>query len=136
MLVSAAWLVPAIFGAIDRYAQARIWDEKNLRLAAVIFASADWLLYAFLTPLALMFARRWPLARPHVRRRALFHLALALVFCALWAGAGHPTRPRPPPSRRVRRTPVRRGASAAVNARHIFTPISFPQPFPRPCRRP
>jgi hypothetical protein len=37
--------------------------------------------------------------------------------------------------RRVRRTPVRRGLSTAVNARQHFTPISFPQPFPRPCRR-
>jgi hypothetical protein len=36
----------------------------------------------------------------------------------------------------VRRTPARRGASTAVNARHNFTPISFPQPFPRRCRRP
>jgi len=54
----------------------------------LLFAGGDWLLYAFLTPGVFAASRRWPLARPHLARRALAHLAMSLLFCAAWAGAG------------------------------------------------
>jgi len=54
----------------------------------LLFEGGDWLLYAFLTPAVFAIAHRWPLARPHLARRAAFHLAMSLLFCAAWAGAG------------------------------------------------
>src|SRR5262249_28372991 len=58
------------------------------RMAALLFAGGDWLVYAFFTPVVFVLSRRWPLARPHVGRHAAIHLLLSLVFCAAWAGAG------------------------------------------------
>src|SRR5260370_2845008 len=88
MLVSAAWVCPAALGAINVVAQRRLSGAPAPGLPAILFASGDWLLYAFLTPAVFAFARRWPLSRPHLARNALRHLAISLLFCAAWAGAG------------------------------------------------
>jgi signal transduction histidine kinase len=88
MLVSAAWIGPAVLGAINELAQSRLSGGAPVSIPALLFASGDWLLYAFLTPAVFAISRRWPLARPHLVRHALLHLAIALVFCAAWAGAG------------------------------------------------
>jgi len=88
MLVSAAWIGPAILGAIDSLAQHYLGGESHTNIAAVLFASLDWLLYAALTPGVFWAARRWPLARPHLVRHAILHLGIALLFCVAWAGAG------------------------------------------------
>jgi len=88
MFVSAAWIVPAILGAVDTLAQQRLWGGDPLNLGRVIFASADWFLYAFLTPFVFAIARRWPVERPHLARRAALHLVFSLLFCVLWAGGG------------------------------------------------
>jgi len=87
MLVSAAWIGPAILGGLDVVVQGRLYGEAP-PLRAVLFASGDWLLYAFLTPAVFAISARWPLTRPHLMRRALFHLAVSLLFCVAWAGAG------------------------------------------------
>jgi two-component system LytT family sensor kinase len=88
MLVSGAWIAPAVLGAINELAQRRLWGDSPATLSAILFASGDWLLYALLTPAVFAVARRWPLARPHLVRRALLHGAVSLLFCAAWAGAG------------------------------------------------
>jgi sensor histidine kinase YesM len=88
MVVSAAWLGPAVLGGINEIAQHRIWGGPRAGVGDVLFASLDWLLYAFLTPAVFAVARRWPLARPHLARRAALHLVISLLFCAAWAGAG------------------------------------------------
>jgi two-component system, LytTR family, sensor kinase len=88
MLVSAAWLVPAAFGALNRYAQGRISDSEPATAVELLFASGDWLLYAIITPAVFAISRRWPLARPNLRRRVAFHLAMSLLFCVVWATAG------------------------------------------------
>jgi len=87
MLVSAAWIIPAVFGAVNELAQKRLFGGR-VSLPEILFASGDWLLYAFLTPAVFASSRRWPLSRPHLGRRALIHLAISLLFCAAWAGAG------------------------------------------------
>jgi len=87
MFVSAAWIGPALLGAINEIAQHRLSGEP-IDVRAVLFTSLDWLLYAFLTPFVFALAARWPLVRPHLATRALLHLGFALLFCALWAGAG------------------------------------------------
>jgi signal transduction histidine kinase len=88
MLVSAAWLGPAILGALDVIAQNRIWGGGPLDVRRVLFVSLDWLLYALLTPFVFLIARRWPIAKPRVVRHAALHLAFSLLFCAAWAAAG------------------------------------------------
>jgi signal transduction histidine kinase len=88
MLVSAAWLGPAILGAIDVVAQHRLWDDGPLEVRRVLFVSGDWLLYALLTPAVFLLARRWPIARPNLLRRIALQVAFSLLFCAAWAGVG------------------------------------------------
>lgn len=47
MLVSAAWLGPAILGGLDVIAQHHLWGEDGpVDLRRVLFVSLDWLLYA------------------------------------------------------------------------------------------
>lgn len=88
MLVSAAWLVPAVFAALDRYAQARLNGWGPITARDLLWTAGDWFLYAFLTPGVFAISRRWPLARPHLARRVWLHLAMALLFCVAWATAG------------------------------------------------
>src|SRR5947199_160207 len=52
MLVSLAWLGPALLGFITQLGEAHIFGEP-MNLAAAFFYSADWLLYALLTPACL-----------------------------------------------------------------------------------
>ena len=87
MLVSAAWIGPAILGAINEVAQARLWGRAP-DLSQILFASGDWLVYALLTPAVFAIAERWPIARPYLARRALLHGTISLLFCAAWAGIG------------------------------------------------
>lgn len=88
MIVSAAWIVPAIFAVINRIAQAYLqgWEPATLR--ELLFEFFDWLLYAFLTPGVFALSKRWPLARPHLARRATLHLLFSLLFCVAWATSG------------------------------------------------
>ena len=88
MLVSAAWIVPAGFAAINRIAQTRLsgWDPVTTR--DLFWESGDWFLYAFLTPLVFTLSQRWPLVRPHLTRRAFLHFGLSLLFCVAWATCG------------------------------------------------
>src|ERR1700716_2515164 len=88
MLVSGPGSGQAIRGAAARAAQARIYHEPRPPLRQLLFASGDWLLYAFLTPAVFAIAHRWPLSRPPLARRAVLHLGISLLFCAAWAGAG------------------------------------------------
>ena len=85
MIVSAAWIVPAVFAVINRIAQARLqgWEPATLR--ELLFEFGDWLLYAFLTPVSSQsqeVAARSPASRAP-RRVALF--LFTLVLC----GMGH-----------------------------------------------
>ena len=88
MLVSIAWMGPAVLGAVDVVAQQRLHGGPPVSVGAVLFVSLDWLLYALLTPGVFALAHRWPLSRPRLLRRAGLHLMMALLFCAAWAGAG------------------------------------------------
>jgi two-component system, LytTR family, sensor kinase len=88
MLVSGAWAIPAVLATVNVVAQRRLAGEPSPSAPELLFAGGDWLLYAFLTPGVFVISRRWPLTRPHVAPHALVHLAMSLVFCAAWAGAG------------------------------------------------
>jgi two-component system, LytTR family, sensor kinase len=88
MLVSAAWIVPAAFAAINRIAQTHLsgWDPATTR--DLLWESGDWFLYAFLTPLVFALSQRWPLLKPHLARRAWLHFGFSLLFCVVWATCG------------------------------------------------
>lgn len=88
MLVSAFWLLPALLAVLNEIAQRRLAAGPPARVAELLFASGDWLIYAALTPAAFLVARRWPLARPRLGRHIAVHLLLSLLFCVAWAAAG------------------------------------------------
>lgn len=92
MIVSAAWIVPAVFAVINRIAQARLqrWEPATFR--ELLFEFGDWLLYAFLTPGVFAISKRWPLARPHLVRRVILHLVFSVLFCVAWATCGQVLR--------------------------------------------
>ena len=87
MLVSAAWIAPAVLGGLNAIVQGWLW-RGTIDVRAAAFAAADWMLYALLTPGVFALARRWPLARPRLARHTAYHLAAALAFCVAWAAAG------------------------------------------------
>jgi signal transduction histidine kinase len=88
MIVSAAWILPAVFAVINRIVQARLqgWEPATLR--DVLFEFGDWFLYALLTPGVFAVSRQWPLTRPHLVRRALVHVPFSVLFCVAWATCG------------------------------------------------
>ncbi|HJQ36416.1 MAG TPA: histidine kinase [Thermoanaerobaculia bacterium] len=83
MLVSAAWLGPAILGAINEIAQRTLSGSGPASLGSLLFASGDWLVYALFTPGVFRVSARWPLPR-----HLLVHLGFSLLFSILWAAAG------------------------------------------------
>lgn len=92
MIVSAAWIVPAVFAVINRIAQARLQGWQRATLRELLFEFGDWLLYAFLTPAVFAISKRWPLTRPHLTRRAILHFFFSILFCVAWATCGQVLR--------------------------------------------
>lgn len=88
LLVAAVWLWPAVFSVVERIAQTRLQGWSAPTAKDLWFSSVDWLLYGLVTPLIFRIARRWPIERPHVRRRVAIHFAFALLFCVVWAVGG------------------------------------------------
>jgi len=88
MIVSAAWILPAIFAAINRIVQARLqgWEPATVR--DVLFEFGDWFVYALLTPGVFAVSKRWPVVRPHLLRRVSIHLFFSVLFCVAWATCG------------------------------------------------
>ncbi len=88
MIVSAAWFLPAGFSVVNRLAQTHLsgWDPVTTR--DLLWVSGDWLLYGLLTPAVFAVSQRWPLVKPRLERRIGLHLALALLFCVVWATSG------------------------------------------------
>jgi two-component system LytT family sensor kinase len=88
MLVSAAWIVPAGFAAINRIAQTHLNGWNPVTARDLLWESGDWFIYAFLTPAVFAVSKRLPLVRPHLAWRTLLHLGLSLLFCVAWATCG------------------------------------------------
>jgi two-component system LytT family sensor kinase len=88
MLVSAAWIAPALLSIASNLGQARLWGGETSG-AQLVFESLDWLIYGFFAPVIFAISERWPLTGRERRRWAwLIHFASSLLFCAAWAGAG------------------------------------------------
>lgn len=88
ILVSLAWIIPAILGAINEVAQQRLDGVPGVSGRALLFGAADWLLFALFTPIVFAFSRRWPLRRDDLLIHGALHIALALLFSLVWAAAG------------------------------------------------
>jgi two-component system, LytTR family, sensor kinase len=87
ILIFAAWLVPALLSGVNSYMQDRL-EHHATAWRWVIFNSADWLIYAVLTPFVFHFSRRVPLQSPRLARAIALHVAGAFSMCIAWAGLG------------------------------------------------
>lgn len=88
MLVSAAWVLPALFAGVNRVAQARLYGLGPVPFRQLIWEACDWLLYGFLTPGVFALSGRFPLVRGRLVPRVSIHLVVSLVFCVVWATSG------------------------------------------------
>ena len=88
VLVSVAWLVPAVLAMLDDYMQTRLGGGPAPSGWDMIWRGADWLIYGALTPVVFAVARRFPLRRGVLGRHVLLHFAFALLLCGVWAGVG------------------------------------------------
>jgi len=88
VFVSAAWLGPAVLAAFQAYVQGRLEDRGPVDWRLLVWEAGDWLLYALLTPLVFLAARRFPLRRARLGRTALVHLGASLLLCAAWSTGG------------------------------------------------
>ena len=88
MLVSAAWVAPALLSIASNLGQARLWGG-TASVAELVFDSLDWLVYGIFAPAIFAISERWPLTGRDRRRWAwLIHFLGSLLFCAAWAGVG------------------------------------------------
>jgi two-component system, LytTR family, sensor kinase len=88
LFVSAAWLVPAILAVLKEYARGLVAGGEPPDPRVLLFEGGDWLIYAPLTPLVFVLARRYPLERGVLARRLPLHLAASIGLCAAWALGG------------------------------------------------
>jgi two-component system, LytTR family, sensor kinase len=88
MIVSAAWIMPAGFAALNRVAQTHLSGWSPVTARGLLWESGDWFLYAFLTPVVFAISQRWPLVRPNLLPRTILHLGISLLFCVVWATCG------------------------------------------------
>jgi two-component system, LytTR family, sensor kinase len=88
LLVSVAWLVPAILAMLDDYAQGRLGNGPAPNPWELVWRGVDWLIYGALTPVVFVLARRYPLRQGVTGRHLILHFVFALVLCGVWAGLG------------------------------------------------
>ena len=87
LLVSAAWLGPALLAAFQDYLRARLGNE-SVAWAHILWEGVDWILCAAFTPLIFVVAERYPLGRGRLWTSLPLHVVAALAFCAAWALTG------------------------------------------------
>ena len=88
VLVSAAWLGPAILASFEAYMQSRLGNRPPVTWRTIAWEGGDWLIYAAFTPIVFQLARRLPLRRATLRRNLGLHFAASLALCLLWASLG------------------------------------------------
>src|SRR5688500_17114660 len=81
MIVSAAWILPAIFAVINRFAQPRLQGCEPATASDLISEDDDSFLYAFLTPRVIAESTRRPLTRQILQERIILHLLFYVLFC-------------------------------------------------------
>jgi two-component system LytT family sensor kinase len=87
LLVSAAWLGPAVLAAGREFVRARLGGWP-VNWQTLLWEGGDWLVYAAFTPLVFLLAGRFPLRQRNLWKTLPLHFLASLVFCAGWAIAG------------------------------------------------
>jgi two-component system LytT family sensor kinase len=87
LLVSAAWLGPAVLAAFREFVRARLGGSP-VAWRSVLWEGGDWLVYAAFTPLVFLLAERYPLRQGKLWKTLPLHFLASLVFCAGWAIVG------------------------------------------------
>ena len=88
LLISSAWLAPALLAVMKEYVRALVGRGESPDVRLLVFEGVDWLIYGLLTPFVLFLARRYPLTRETLARRLPIHLTASIGLCAAWALAG------------------------------------------------
>jgi two-component system, LytTR family, sensor kinase len=88
VIVSAAWLGPAVLAVFDSLMQSRLAERPPPSWRVLAWQGGDWLIYGLLTPVVFWIARRFPIRRGVLARNVAIHGLAALVLCAVWASAG------------------------------------------------
>lgn len=107
ILVSAAWIGPAILAMLNAYLQGRL-GNWHVNWRDLLWEGGDWLLYGALTPLVFELSRRFPFRRDRLVQQLLVHLACALALCLVWAALGT-----------ILRHLILRGPAGAITLRFI-----------------
>lgn len=87
LVVSAAWLGPAVLAAFREYVRARL-EDRPVVWRLLLWEGGDWLVYAAFTPLVFLLAERYPLRQGRLWKVLPLHFLASLVFCAGWAIVG------------------------------------------------
>jgi two-component system, LytTR family, sensor kinase len=88
LLISLAWIAPAILAALNELAQQVFSGEARIDIRPLLFSGIDWLLYGFITPVVFAISRRWPIGSHDRGRIFALHAVMSLAFSAVWAGLG------------------------------------------------
>lgn len=87
LLVSLAWIGPAILAVFQSVARSRL-DQSPVNAKQLAFEGGDWLLYALLTPFVFWMGRHARLSRGVILRRLPVHVLAAVALTAGWALGG------------------------------------------------
>lgn len=88
LLVSLAWIGPAILAAFQAYVQGRLGNWNPATWRSLLWEGGDWFLYALLTPAVFWMGGRFPLERGKFVWRIPLHTVAALLLCLCWASCG------------------------------------------------
>ncbi len=88
LLVSLAWIGPAILAAFQAYVQGRLGNWNPATWRSLLWEGGDWFLYALLTPAVFWMGQRFPLERGKFLWRIPLHSLAALLLCLCWASGG------------------------------------------------
>jgi two-component system, LytTR family, sensor kinase len=87
LLVSAAWLGPAVLAALREFVRARLAGSP-VGWRTLVWEGGDWLVYAAFTPFVFLLSERYPLRQGKLWKTLPLHFLASLIFCAGWAIVG------------------------------------------------
>jgi two-component system, LytTR family, sensor kinase len=88
VIVSAAWLGPALLAVFDAVMRAKLAGRPPESWRTLAWQGGDWLILGGLTPIVFRVARQFPIRGGVLPRNIALHVVASLALCAAWAGAG------------------------------------------------
>lgn len=92
LLTSLVWLVPAIVGPTQQWAQLQDSPKHMSWIASFLYQLPSWLVLWIASPGVIMLARRWPIEGEQRLAKLLRHLLVALVFGSVFLFVSIPLR--------------------------------------------